>query len=315
MIYIFTALYPEAQPLIRLLGLRKRAEQTHYQQFVSEDPACVLSLTGVGPMNAAITAAAVLSEYAAGPGDQLLSFGTAAMVGPEEPVRQKQGPAGIERKKNAAAEDTTSGGMYHIHRITDLLCDRDFYPDMLLRTGLPEAALRTGAQLLSADMRSEAAPFLYDMEGAAIYQAAAMFLGPHQMNFVRVVTDHGLTEAQISDPRQLSGHVTACIERQEDALHTLLDRLFAWSAAEAAERSEAQALTGEELRLVERLSEDAHFSDTMETELRQLLRYAALSRMDWHTALQRLYDEGLLPVRDKRAGKQILTRLRQVLLS
>ena len=34
MIHIFTALYPEAKPLIQALSLKKRAAQTHYQQFL-----------------------------------------------------------------------------------------------------------------------------------------------------------------------------------------------------------------------------------------------------------------------------------------
>ncbi len=304
MIFIFTALYPEAKPLIRMLGLRKRAGQTHYQQFISEDEAFVLSLTGVGAMNAAIVTSSVLTEYAAGPGDQLLSFGTAAAV-----------YAGFVPAPSEHA--ALSGEMYHIHRITEQWTKRDFYPDMLLRTELPEASLMTGAKLLPAaasDVRSEGpAPFLYDMEGSAVYQAAALFLGPHQMNFIRVVTDGGLTPQQTEDPRQLSEHVTGCIETQEAALKLLLQRLIAWKS-DASDLSDAQILTEDAERCIQKLTEDAHFSSTMADALRQLLRYAVLSRIDWQKAVQKLYDEQLLPTRDKRAGKELLRRLQSELL-
>ena len=32
---------------------------------------------------------------------------------------------------------------------------------------------------------------LHDMEGAAIYQAGSYWLGPHQMSFIKVISDHG----------------------------------------------------------------------------------------------------------------------------
>ena len=169
MIHIFTALYPEAKPLIQALSLKKRATQTHYQQFLSEEGDLSLTITGVGPLQAAAVTASVLTDYDAGAQDQLLSLGTAARL------------------------TTCPASMYHVNKITEAATMRDFYPDMLLNTGLPEASLITGAKLYTKQESGYAAD-LYDMEAAAIYQAASMFLGPHQMNFLRIVTDDGLTQ-------------------------------------------------------------------------------------------------------------------------
>ena len=333
MIHIFTALYPEAKPLIQALGLKKRAAQTHYQQFLSEEGDLSLTITGVGPMQAAAVTASVLTDFDAGASDQLLSLGTAArLIQREYSERSEAARAQAESSETAEAarkdmsderaEKTAS--MYHIHRITDAATKRDFYPDMLLNTGLPEASLITGAKLLTAqdrwaqveaqrDKKSRqgtladrlAAPLLYDMEAAAVYQAASMFLGPHQMNFLRIVTDHGLSEAEADDPRSLAAHVTACVEQQVDTIVAVVDKLRALTAAEAAEH---HVLTENERQLVDKLIADAHFSKVMADECIQLIRYAALSQLDWQQPIAALYTEGLVPTRDKRAGKIILER-------
>ena len=306
MIHIFTALYPEAKPLIQALSLKKRATQTHYQQFLSEEGDLSLTITGVGPMQAAAVTASVLTDYDAGAQDQLLSLGTAARL------------------------TTCPASMYHVNKITEAATMRDFYPDMLLNTGLPEASLITGAKLYTKQESGYAAD-LYDMEAAAIYQAASMFLGPHQMNFLRIVTDDGLTQEEMetgmtmrtvtnaasgteskpavgteaSAPRSLAAHVTDCVEQQVDTIVTVVDKLRALMAAEAAGH---QVLTENEQQLVDKLIADAHFSKVMADECIQLIRYAALSELDWQQPIAALYAEGLVPTRNKRAGKIILER-------
>ena len=317
MIHIFTALYPEAKPLIQALSLKKRAAQTHYQQFLSEEGDLSLTITGVGPMQAAAVTASVLTDFEAGAQDQLLSLGTAARL------------------------TTCPASMYHVNKITEAVTMRDFYPDMLLNTGLPEASLITGAKLYTKQESGYAAD-LYDMEAAAVYQAASMFLGPHQMNFLRIVTDDGLTQEEMetgmtmrtvtnvaseseacrisapdtaqaqaaaapatSDPRSLAAHVTACVAQQVDSIVTVVDKLRALTAAEAAEH---HVLTENERQLVDKLIADAHFSKVMADECGQLIRYAALSELDWKQPIAALYAEGLVPTRDKRAGKIILER-------
>lgn len=306
MIHIFTALYPEAKPLIQALSLKKCAAQTHYQQFLSEEGDLCLTITGVGPLQAAAVTASVLTDYDAGAQDQLLSLGTAARL------------------------TTCPASMYHVNKITEAVTMRDFYPDMVLNTGLPEASLITGAKLYTKQESGYAAD-LYDMEAAAIYQAASMFLGPHQMNFLRIVTDDGLTQEEMetgmtvrtvtnaasgteskpavgteaSAPRSLAAHVTDCVEQQVDTIVAVVDKLRALTATEAAGH---QVLTENEQKLVDKLIADAHFSKVMADECAQLIRYAALSELDWQQPIAALYAEGLVPTRDKRAGKIILER-------
>ena len=313
MIHIFTALYPEAKPLIQALSLKKCAAQTHYQQFLSEEGDLCLTITGVGPLQAAAVTASVLTDYDAGAQDQLLSLGTAARLTQheysernEDPQAQAERPVTAEAARKDISDERAerTASMYHIHRITEAATKRDFYPDMLLNTGLPEASLITGAKLYTKQESGYAAD-LYDMEAAAIYQAASMFLGPHQMNFLRIVTDQGLSESEAVAPQSLATHVTDCVEQQVDTIVAVVDKLRALTAAEAAGH---HVLTENEQQLVNKLISDAHFSKVMADECVQLIRYAALSHLDWQCVVKQLYDEGLVPTRDKRAGKIILER-------
>lgn len=323
MIFIFTAIYPEAKPLIQVLKLKKKAEESHYQQFVSEAQDLTLTITGVGPMNAAMVAASVLTAYGAGPEDQLLSLGTAAEL------------SGEHRDERGCAV-----AMYHIHRITDKESGRSFYPDMLLYTGLSEASVVTGTELLQrpdvtinksqrtqtdtldveekaqeisteASMPRMTEEILYDMEAAGVYQAASMFLGPHQMNFLRIVTDQGLTASELADPKALSEHVTECVASQVEKLLEIVDKLREISGGK--EQSGPAARENVE-PAVDRLILDAHFSRVMADECRQLLRYAELTQLDWRSAVEALYREERVPTRDKRAGKKILEELKRTLL-
>ena len=125
MIHIFTALYPEAKLLIQELNLKKRVQQSHYQQFVSETQDLTLTLTGVGPMNAAMVVSSVLTEYGAGVGDQLLSLGTAAELRGVEGEKKVNARSAIRRSTAAKSMLATTeppeslASLYHIHRITD----------------------------------------------------------------------------------------------------------------------------------------------------------------------------------------------------
>ena len=125
------------------------------------------------------------------------------------------------------------------------------------------------------------------------------------MNFLRIVTDQGLSESEAVAPQSLAAHVIDCVEQQVDTIVVVVDKLRALTATEAAGH---QVLTENEQQLVDKLIADAHFSKVMADECVQLIRYAALSELDWQQPIAALYAEGLVPTRDKRAGKIILER-------
>lgn len=95
------------------------------------------------------------------------------------------------------------------NKITEQTTGRTFYPDVIYRHPFAEAEIVTQAVPYrganeTQDPENGAGARLYDMEAAAVYQAGAYYFGPHQMTFLKVVTDHGVAGDGKSDSRSRS---------------------------------------------------------------------------------------------------------------
>ncbi len=293
MIYLFTAFYDEAQPFIMQFHLKKLSGRIRFQQFYSEAANILLTITGTGGIAAAAAVGSVCTERPPGPYDFLLNIGICAGT-------QAQG----------------SG--FLIHKLTERETGRTFYPDMLYCHRFEEAELVTGmipkrcsidkdcCQRLE-DMDSVGV-CLYDMEGAALYQAGAYYFAPHQMLFFKIVSDNGDTEnLNHAAVRRFAGlHAKPVAALIESLLQLAQD---AQGAADLCGKAQEQ---GEQWAC--QLGRDLHCSKTMEHTLDQLLRYAALTGVDAEVAVRRLYEERRLPCKDKREGKQCFEELKRQLL-
>ncbi len=339
MVFIFTALFPEARPLIKKLGLKKRTDKIRFQQFVPEmylnsdtlhvgdvlddtiRPEIVLTVTGVGPIAAATAVSSTLTEYNATSYDQMLSFGTAAFlhrvgVDYKQSSESKSYERSVKAKmlvsdSNAAIQHSERYGMFLLNKILDQNVDKTFYPDMLIENEMPEASVVTGSTVLSeraaAFMDIAAEDYdLYDMEAAAIYQAGAFYLGPHQMSFIRVVTDNGIKENEY-DVGAMSKIIGESVTMHVDEIASYVEKLISMSHKD---KSRNDFLTDEDILIVDRIIRDAHFSRVMQDQLRQYVKYAVLSDVDWKSPVNRLYQDGVLPTVDKRNGKKVLDAIR-----
>ena len=342
MVFVFMALYQEAKPVIKRLGLRKRTDRTRFQEFVSEDSEAVLAITGVGPVAAAAAVAAVLTEYDAGPGDQLLSVGTAAALhGEPESVGTMESLCGEFGASVNLKEEGRHSGIFLLNKLLDQNSDRTFYPDMLIKTDLREASGITGSTVLSqraaAFMAVAAEDYdLYDMESAAVYQAGNLFLGPHQMNFIRVVSDGGIeakdrdrvvsdggieTETEMVKPKateaadsyvsDMAARVNTVINSHVEEISDYVEKLLVLSEKE---KNRGGISDKNSDGLVDKIIEDGHFSKVMQDQLKQYVKYAVLSGIDWENDAKALYDEGVLPAIDKRGGKKALDRIKSCII-
>ena len=135
---------------------------------------------------------------------------------------------------------------------------------------------------------------LYDMEAAAIYQSGSYFFGPHQMLFLKIVSDSG-TVASVSKEQ-----VALLMEVYREQLYGVIG-LLQKITAEYAQR--AFCLYREQKGIVDKLCTDLHCSKVMSDSLRQYIRYAVLTGRDTEAMIRSMYEEGLLPCKDKREGK------------
>ncbi|MDE7266719.1 MAG: hypothetical protein K2N89_04560, partial [Lachnospiraceae bacterium] len=175
MIYIFTALYCEAHIFIRHFNLIKDQESTWFQQFYNEAAGIRLAVTGVGEIAAAAVISSVCSVYKPTQDDLLLNIGI-------------------------CAHTTKNDGIFLCNKIIEKATGRTFYPDMLYRHNFAEGTIVTGMRPYHFNNDAIQMPegtlaeTLYDMEAAAVYQTGIHFFGPHQMIFLKIVSDRGSVE-------------------------------------------------------------------------------------------------------------------------
>lgn len=288
MIYLFTALYCEANIFIRQFHLEKNPANTQFQEFYNETAGIRLTITGVGEIAAAAAVSSICTKYRPGEEDVLLNIGTCA------------------RQKGCA-------GVFICNKITEQATGKTFYPDILYKHDFKEETIVTG--MLPWNSKKGAAEALtvvscgnlYDMEAAAIYQAGSYFFGPHQMVFLKTVSDGGTAKEVTA---KLAEHL---MEACQHMLFDFINQISAISHKDTPKESQNCFLREKEA-LIEKLCTDMHCSRTMRNLLEQHIRYLALSETDYSSMIQGMYREGLLPCKDKREGKLRFEELKRRLL-
>lgn len=274
MIYIFSAFYAEAKNIIDHYGLKKEKspEMVRFDVFANESIRLVI--TGVGEINAAAAVSNIGGAYGISPDDEILNVGCGA----------------------GFSSDICMGSIFLGNKLTEQMTGRTFYPDMLMNANFRECEIVTVARVLNEGCDS----VVYDMEAAAVYQAAAFFVGPHRMHFIKLVSDAG--------ERIDQSKITELFALQEDKICGYIDRLLS-ACADKAPMDDTQSSWN-----MDRLICDMRCSKVMGDQLAQLIKYCRLSGIDYKAVLDEYYTNGLLPCESKREGKKCLFELKQRLL-
>lgn len=274
MIYIFSAFYAEAKNIIDHYGLKKEKspEMVRFDVFANESIRLVI--TGVGEINAAAAVSNIGGAYGISPDDEILNVGCGA----------------------GFSSDICMGSIFLGNKLTEQMTGRTFYPDMLIKANFRECEIVTVSRVLNEGCDS----VVYDMEAAAVYQAAAFFVGPHRMHFIKLVSDAG--------ERIDQSKITELFALQEDKICGYIDRLLS-ACADKAPMDDTQSSWN-----MDRLICDMRCSKVMGDQLAQLIKYCRLSGIDYKAVLDEYYTNDLLPCESKREGKKCLFELKQRLL-
>ena len=282
MVYVFCAFYGECSGLIKHYNLKKCQTDKYYRfdVFENENQPVRIILTGQGSVMAAAAVSGAASFFGIKAEDAIINVGTCA--GDYEP-----------------------GQVFICNKITEEATGRTFYPDMILRSGLPERELVTVPvvihkpihEYVNKDSHNMA---LYDMEAAAIYQAANLYVGPHRIGFVKVVSDNGDIEGLTPD------FIKGLMAEAVDEIASYVD-MFVADTHDMCRAEESTQFTNQ-------LCKDLHCSKVMENQVRQLIKYLSLEGTDYMTYINKLYNEGRLPAHDKKNGKVCLDEIKRELL-
>ena len=282
MVYVFCAFYGECSGLIKHYNLKKRQTDKYYRfdVFENENQPVRIILTGQGSVMAAAAVSGAASFFGIKAEDAIINVGTCA--GNYEP-----------------------GQVFICNKITEEATGRTFYPDMILRSNLPERELVTAPVVIRKSIHEYANKdshnmVLYDMEAAAIYQAANLYVGPHRMGFVKVVSDNGDIEGLTPD------FIKGLMAEAVDEIASYVD-MFVTDTHDMCRAEESTQFTNQ-------LCKDLHCSKVMENQVRQLIKYLSLEGTDYMTYINKLYNEGRLPAHDKKNGKVCLDEIKRELL-
>lgn len=359
MITIYCALYAEAQYLIQHYELKKATESRHFQIFFNEKRKIRLVITGVGKLNATVAMAEISTIYPPAGEDLMVNYGSCAA----------EGMLMLEEGEGGGGACVPLGSIIMVNKLTDAESGRTFYPDMIYRHPFTEGEVKTSVHVYTADegtrdeeqmkmeaagqtaqneeaMKAEAAaPTVHDMEAAACYEAGNFYYGPHQMIFLKVVTDHGIENERLQNDSGQGKNIgneknmtsnPAASERERFVMIMqaagaevvrFIDELQSLFASECYDKkSVGEKMHASEVRdssvetLCEdpicewsidenQLAEDLHCSVTMKAELMQLLKYWHLTEFNAETLIHSYYEQELLPCKDKKVGRRLLDEL------
>jgi hypothetical protein len=234
MIYMAMAMYCEAKPFISYLGLKRDGNITRFQVF--KDDEVVLIVSGVGAMASAIATTYLLTQYKVQHADLFLNIG---ICGTKH--------QGIKK-----------GTALLCHKIIHHDTKKTFYPDMLFRHPFKEGVLETFSRVVDIKVDSEIEGDIADMEGSGAFQAASVFLPPHHICCIKIVSDY--MEGEILTPDQVS----ELVQHNVEVIST-------WIRERAAAYVPPfQILTGEEEKQLHTISHNLKLSTTMNHQFKQL---------------------------------------------
>ncbi|KPU27105.1 hypothetical protein TR13x_06855 [Caloranaerobacter sp. TR13] len=160
MLYFICAFYNEAKPIINFYKLKRVNENKFFQVFENDDIKLIIS--GIGKINSAVALAHIVSKYGISDEDIIINIGI------------------------CGSKSREIGEAVLVNKIHDIETGRDYYPDILIKHQFEEGTLETFSKpVVDFDIKD-----ICDMEGSGFFKASSKFFSPHQIQLIKIVSDH-----------------------------------------------------------------------------------------------------------------------------
>lgn len=183
---------------------------------------------------------------------------------------------------------TEKGEGYLINQVISSVTGRRFYPDILFESGAKEMTVTYSDEVVT----SVGEGMLYDMESALICDAVLKMIPPSNLALYKVVSDSGENFPSANEVTQL--------------IRAHLDEI----------KKIASLLVGEEGNasyefVPESIKEKLRLTQYMQNELKDLEHYCVASgrRDELLKLLSDMENDGRIPVKDKKAGREVLDEI------
>ena len=180
------------------------------------------------------------------------------------------------------------GKGYLINQVISDVTGRRFYPDILFESGADEMSITTTSEVVTSVEEG----MLYDMESSLVCDAVLKVIPPSNLALYKVVSDSG-------EKFPTKNEVTQLIRAHLNEIEKIAQMLVAGDSAKSYEFLPDSVI--EELRLTQ----------YMRNELKDIEHYCVASGREDELLklLDKMRKEERLPVKDKKAGREVLDEI------
>ncbi len=283
MICIICALYPEARPIVKALGLKEQKGWGKSRVFEGEE--LLLAVSGPGALNASILTTKICERFSKEI-ELFLNLGICGLI----PGNKK----GISLGEQVLVTTLT-----HEHE------KEVYHPEVLFEHRLKEVSLLTVSAPLSSDgiKRSELMgrqPIdIVDMEAYGFFRAAQGYLPPSRLHIIKVPSD------ELEPLKVDSAMVSTLIDEVLEDILVFIEHIKGVLSKGSENALHGNLLNGE----FEALLNCGLLTDTMHHQLLEAIAYGRNNKMA-HSSLRRHLKE-FWRVKERRKAKTILRELRR----
>ena len=235
MLYIVTALYIEAKPLISLFNLKKDNSYIKFQVFSNEDVKLIIS--GTGKVKSATALTYLISKEDIKKDDYIVNIGFVA-----------------------SNKNSQLGDIVYVLKIQNAYSDFDFYPEMIYKHNFLEGSLTTFDSIV--EKKIENTEYI-DMEAYGFFQTASIFFKKDKIMVLKIVSDILKNKAE---DRILVDF------KDENLFSESYNNIYKFLVNFKTVNDDSD-FTITEQELIKKVLENLRLSDTMTYELFNILRY------------------------------------------
>ena len=162
MLYIVTALYIEAKPLISLFNLKKDNTYTKFQVFSNENIKLIIS--GTGKIKSATALTYLISNKDIKENEYIINIGFIASLN----------------------NNSQLGDIVYISKIQNAYSDTTFYPEIIYKHNFLEGSLTTFDKIIEKKIKNIE---YIDMEAYGFFQTASIFFKKDKIFLLKIVSD------------------------------------------------------------------------------------------------------------------------------
>ena len=238
MLYIVTALYIEAKPLISLFNLKKDNTYTKFQVFSNENIKLIIS--GTGKIKSATALTYLISHKDIKENDYIINIGFIA----------------------GSNNNSQLGDIVYISKIQNAYSDTTFYPEIIYKHNFLEGSLTTFDKII--DNKIENIEYI-DMEAYGFFQTASIFFKKDKIIVLKIISD--ILKENVKD--------RILFDFEDDNLFNesykkIYDFLLKFVNIPTDSRNN---FNNNEQDLIKKVLENLKLSDTMTYELFNILKY------------------------------------------